>query len=164
MGHLTVIAVGVDGSDSSLEALSYAADEATVHDAVLRVVTAFESAGRFGDRYGVPIPMSDEQIAHKIEGELRAQVQNLLLAQSNAPRTETVVRAGSAGWVLSEESKRADLLVVGHRGRGSLTSKVLGSVGLHVVLHARCPVTVVRPSPLNAGSSNVAATPPAEAT
>jgi nucleotide-binding universal stress UspA family protein len=39
----------------------------------------------------------------------------------------------------------ADLLVLGHRGRGGFASAVLGSVGLHCVLHALCPVTIVRP-------------------
>ena len=39
----------------------------------------------------------------------------------------------------------AELLVIGHRGRGSVASVLLGSVGLYCVLHAQCPVTVVRP-------------------
>jgi nucleotide-binding universal stress UspA family protein len=48
--------------------------------------------------------------------------------------------------VLVEASEGADLLVLGHRGRGALRSALLGSVGLHCVLHATCPVTVVRPA------------------
>jgi nucleotide-binding universal stress UspA family protein len=46
--------------------------------------------------------------------------------------------------VLVEQSRDADLLVVGHRGRGGIASTLLGSVGLHCVLHAACPVIVVR--------------------
>ena len=42
------------------------------------------------------------------------------------------------------DAKDADLLVLGHRGRGAFRSAVLGSVGLHCVLHATCPVTIVR--------------------
>jgi nucleotide-binding universal stress UspA family protein len=38
------------------------------------------------------------------------------------------------------------VLVLGHRGRGPVASAVLGSVGLHCILHATCPVTIVRPS------------------
>jgi nucleotide-binding universal stress UspA family protein len=47
--------------------------------------------------------------------------------------------------VLVDQSRDADMLVVGHRGRGGLRSAVLGSVGLQCVLHAAVPVTVVRP-------------------
>jgi Universal stress protein family len=39
------------------------------------------------------------------------------------------------------------LLVVGGRSRSRLTGMVLGSVALHCVVHASCPVLVVRPEP-----------------
>lgn len=38
----------------------------------------------------------------------------------------------------------ADLVVIGHRGRGSIETMVLGSVSAEVVDHAPCPVLVVR--------------------
>jgi nucleotide-binding universal stress UspA family protein len=52
---------------------------------------------------------------------------------------------GSPASVLLEQAREADLLVVGHRGRGGFVSAVLGSVGLQCVLHRSGPVTVVRP-------------------
>jgi nucleotide-binding universal stress UspA family protein len=65
-----------------------------------------------------------------------------------AARVEVSVesRAGAPGRVLLDAADEADLLVIGHRGRGAVSSAVLGSVGLHCVLHASCPVTVVRPA------------------
>jgi nucleotide-binding universal stress UspA family protein len=54
--------------------------------------------------------------------------------------------SGAAGPVLVEASEGADMLVLGHRGLGAVRSAMLGSVGLHCVLHATCPVTVVRPA------------------
>ena len=45
------------------------------------------------------------------------------------------------------QSRDADLLVLGHRGRGALRSALLGSVGLQCVMHASVPVTVVRTAP-----------------
>lgn len=57
----------------------------------------------------------------------------------------------------SLEEIKADLLVLGHRGRGAVRSALLGSVGLHCVLHAPCPVTVVRSAaarePVGAGAA-----------
>jgi nucleotide-binding universal stress UspA family protein len=61
--------------------------------------------------------------------------------------TEPVAAIGSPVEVLLEAARDADLLVVGHRGRGAWRSALLGSVGLDVVLHAPCPVTVVQAAP-----------------
>jgi nucleotide-binding universal stress UspA family protein len=55
---------------------------------------------------------------------------------------------GAPGPVLVDAARGADLLVLGHRGRGAVRSALLGSVGLYCVLHASCPVTTVRQAPL----------------
>ena len=55
-----------------------------------------------------------------------------------------LVRAGPAAVVLETLSAGAALLVVGHRGRGAVASRMIGSTGLSVVLHAACTVTLVR--------------------
>jgi len=55
---------------------------------------------------------------------------------------------GAPGPVLVDAARGADLLVLGHRGRGVMRSALLGSVGLYCVLHASCPVTIVRQAPL----------------
>ena len=72
------IVVGVDESDASQLALIWAVEEAVCRQAPLRVVTVFESAGRFGDRYGVPIPVSDEEIARREEVVTRKIVDEVL--------------------------------------------------------------------------------------
>lgn len=41
-------------------------------------------------------------------------------------------------------SERADLIVVGTRGRSRVERMVLGSVSDHVVRNARCPILIVR--------------------
>jgi nucleotide-binding universal stress UspA family protein len=139
------IVVGVDESDASRLALIYAVEEAVCRQAALRVVTVFESAGRFGDRYSVPIPVSDEEIARREEVATRKFVDEVLVTSESPPEVRIVVMAGTTGPVLVEQSRTAELLVVGHRGRGELASVLLGSVGLYCVLHAHSPVLVVRP-------------------
>ncbi|MEZ5237701.1 MAG: universal stress protein [Microthrixaceae bacterium] len=59
---------------------------------------------------------------------------------------DTVAVEGHAGERLISMSENAQQLVVGSRGHGGFMGLLLGSVTTYVVNHARCPVTVVRPS------------------
>jgi nucleotide-binding universal stress UspA family protein len=72
-------------------------------------------------------------------------VADALAGDGPQPPVEIVVAAGPAAGVLIDKSAEVDALVLGHRGRGGFASMLLGSVGMQCVLHARCPVIVVRP-------------------
>jgi nucleotide-binding universal stress UspA family protein len=45
---------------------------------------------------------------------------------------------------LVDASKGASLLVVGNRGHGEFVDLLIGSVSLHCVAHADCPVVILR--------------------
>jgi nucleotide-binding universal stress UspA family protein len=45
---------------------------------------------------------------------------------------------------LAEASRQADMVVVGPNGHNALLGMLLGSVSNHLILHAACPVVVVR--------------------
>ena len=119
-------------------------DEAARRGAAVRVVWAIPETGYWAASYG----MSPELI-----GELGADLEKIgrqMVDDVVAGRDDTDRRAGrgvggprAAAAVLVEQAAEADLLVVGHRGRGALRSAVLGSVGMQCVLHAPGPVTVV---------------------
>jgi nucleotide-binding universal stress UspA family protein len=51
---------------------------------------------------------------------------------------------GHAANELIVASHRADLVVVGSHGHGGVAGTLLGSVSLRVVMHADCPVVVIR--------------------
>lgn len=51
---------------------------------------------------------------------------------------------GTAEFALIEASRDADLVVVGSRGRGGFTGRLLGSTSLQVASSSHCPVAVVR--------------------
>ena len=140
------IVVGVDGSDCSRTALNAAFDEAVLWGAAVRVVTALPEADYWASAYGMS-PLLLEELAADAEKVARAMVDALVRERGGAAADVPVeIRAvrGTAGNVLVDQSRDADLLVVGHRGRGGFRSTVLGSVGLQCVLHASVPVMVVR--------------------
>ena len=45
---------------------------------------------------------------------------------------------------LTDQSREAQLVVVGSHGRGNLADSILGSVSQTVIHHAECPVLIVR--------------------
>jgi len=139
------VAVGVDGSQSSITALRHAADEACLRKTALHVVRAWtmRTVPRPADCPPGRVPSIVEY-----EEEARRRTQVLVDAElGESPPCEVrvhVVHAPSAQ-ALVAASKFADLLVVGHRGRGGFGGLLLGSVAEQCVRHAHCPVLVVRP-------------------
>jgi nucleotide-binding universal stress UspA family protein len=148
------VVVGVDGSASARRALEFALQEAARRDAVLDVVSVavtseYWPVGIGMASSGVTVP-DPEQVLDAVQRETEQLVNDVVVERgAAAARVDTRVRAlsGSPAATLIEQSRRADLLVVGHRGRGGFASATLGSVSLQCVLHAACPVTVVRPFP-----------------
>lgn len=146
MSATKTIVVGVDGSAGSREALDYALDEAVLRDSSVRVVTVFDSLAAFGARYGIPVPVSDPDLADRVQSQTQALVDQALAGRQACPEVRVSVHSDSnPARVLVQEAEHAELLVVGHRGRGSFTSTLLGSIGLQCVPRASCPTTVVRP-------------------
>jgi nucleotide-binding universal stress UspA family protein len=133
------ILVGVDGSPESKAALEWAIGQAEAKSAKLRVVMVVEdttsdvwiSHGPLGNR----LKTAHQHLDHLVKG-YRAGHPNI--------DVEHEVRAGRPAEVLLDEAKRADLLVVGGRGRGAIAGALLGSVSLHCVAQSSCPVVVVR--------------------
>jgi nucleotide-binding universal stress UspA family protein len=142
-----MIVVGVDGSESSRDALAWALAEARLRAAPVRVVSAWEITPLAYTAAGTFAPPLDEAVYESVE---RAAEQNLsatLAALEGAAagvEVETSVREGTAAHVLLEAARDADLIVVGSRGHGSLAGVLLGSVSHQVAQHAPCPVVIVR--------------------
>jgi nucleotide-binding universal stress UspA family protein len=152
MGDEGLIVVGVDGSDPSRAALEFALEEAARRSARVRVVIAFHPAESWPVVYGMApvmaVPPSPQELAEAAERTAEQTVAEATAHVGGGARAvdvEVRVAPGGAAQVLVDQAADADLLVVGHRGRGGFASACLGSVGLQCVLHARCPVTVVRP-------------------
>lgn len=139
---METIVVGVDGSEESERALVWAADEARRRHATLRVVHAWFEV--FLDGY-FAAPMAYERDA--VVAAAR-EILDKAVAAIPAGSPEIVVESelmhGQPEIVLIDESKTADMVVVGSRGRGGFAGLLLGSVSQRVVHHAQCPVVVIR--------------------
>ncbi|MEV5543168.1 universal stress protein [Saccharopolyspora shandongensis] len=140
------VVVGVDSSASSLRALIVAAEEARRRGVPLHVVRAwsFRTAPRPADCPPNVVPSMDE-FQQSVEADTERIVANKLGEPPDLPVHIHVVHSPSPQALLSA-SRGADLLVVGHRGRGGFAGLMLGSVAEQCVRHAACPVLVVRPS------------------
>jgi nucleotide-binding universal stress UspA family protein len=143
------VVVGVDGSPGSQAALEYALEEAARRGAGLRIVVVAQLPEYWPMAYGMAAPPPISEIVAGAREVAQRQLGEVVLARPDlSSRVEASVDAiaGAAGHVLVEAAEGAAVLVVGHRGRGAVRSALLGSVGLHCVLHASCPVTIVRPA------------------
>ncbi|MEO3890939.1 universal stress protein [Nonomuraea sp. B5E05] len=129
------IVAGLNPDDAVHPALDYAFEEAQARGARLRVVHAWD----------MPSSRPDQEIITQAQQE---RARSVLAPWTNRhPRVEVTVSVvrGNPVAALCEASARADLVVVGSRGRGVIRSAVLGSVSHGVLHYASCPVAVVRP-------------------
>lgn len=135
------VVVGLDGSPTAMRALQWALHYAERTGALIEAVHVWQVP----TSYGAPIAvLPGQDFESRAVQALNESVDNALGTRRNL-RVERIAESGYAPKVLVEHSRNADLLVVGSRGHGSLAGMMLGSVSLHCVSHAACPVVVVRP-------------------
>jgi nucleotide-binding universal stress UspA family protein len=146
MNPTGTVVVGVDGSPESRAAIEFAMREAMRRQAWLRVIAAAQLPEYWTIAYGTADLPSPEEVIADTKRLARQTLDEVVSANPELATVEFDVEsiAGPPGPVLVDAADGADLLVLGHRGRGAVRSALLGSVGLHCVLHATCPVTVVR--------------------
>jgi nucleotide-binding universal stress UspA family protein len=142
------IVVGVDGSETSREALRWAADEAVARGAELQVVHAWEvptigvGVGLTPGRRTTAAPEGQQQEARQLVTDMVTQE----LTDHALRDIRPSVGRGSPASVLIDAARGADLLVVGSRGLGGFKGLLLGSVSTKMANHAPCPVVIVRPA------------------
>lgn len=140
------VAVGVDGSDGSRAALAYAMDEAARRGVAVHAITAYAGPDVWSTAEGL---VPDARVLHDAaQRELTATLEEVSAARRDqglpVPEVRSEIAMGPATTVLLHHARGAAVLVVGHRGRGGLASRFIGSVGLNAVIHAECTVIVVR--------------------
>jgi nucleotide-binding universal stress UspA family protein len=137
------VVVGYDTSEHAQAALDVAAEHASRRRLPLHLVHAL------GVRpYAELFPAGEDPVdtlPWRAAGEARlAEVAAGLTAAHPGLEVTTCVRMSSATVLLLDQSRGAELLVVGARGEGGFPGLTIGSVGAQVAAHALCPVLVVR--------------------
>jgi nucleotide-binding universal stress UspA family protein len=138
------VVVGFDGSRQATVAVDWAAGEAARRGARLRILVAVptEYVGS-----AAPVGFSARLVPKSSEGPAKEQLEDVK-RQAAKRLTEdaidlAVVRRRPTPALLAA-SEQTELLVLGSRGRGAVTSTIMGSVSTAVAEHAACPVVVVR--------------------
>jgi nucleotide-binding universal stress UspA family protein len=146
-GHGLVV-VGVDTSEGARAALRLAIEEARLRQAKLRVIHAwqFDSyLGLSGFQGFLPAGVDLSELRRAAESVLDA-VLDEIAPDPDGVVVERRVVEGAPAAVLVDESRNADLLIVGSRGLGGFAGLLLGSVSQQCAHHASCPVVIVHES------------------
>ncbi|MFD2685490.1 universal stress protein [Streptomyces phyllanthi] len=139
MSHSVV--AGIDGSERSLAAVDWAAREAALRGAPLRLVHASPPLP------GPDVPVSAEETLRRI-GERMLQRAVAELGHRHPDLTVRGEQAQDApAAALLAAARDAGLLVVGARGAGGFDGLAVGSVALRVAAAAVRPVAVVPQQP-----------------
>ena len=152
------ILVGYDGSAPSELALEQAYELAHAQEAEVTIVTVAPPVTRYAAIAGAS--------GANLEAELEQwAAETLAEAAASAPRdvvVHTISRTGNAGreMVAELESGDYDLVVLGSRGHGRISSEILGSVNAYVHFHSTVPLLSIRlPAPRSGTRGRRARTP-----
>lgn len=137
------VVVGIDGSESALRAVRWAAAEATRHRVGLRILHAIGVPDFFP---GGAVSPSTE-LFHLLENDSSAVLLEAeRVAVEAAPTLDVAAKSTTDPPVIAliEASRAARCVVLGGSGRGAFAGLLLGSTTVTLAAHAHCPVVAVR--------------------
>ena len=147
-GRFSRIAVAIDGSPNSDEALDAAIDLAGRYGSELTIVTVAPLVPVYmpsGNSYmATPIAQSDTTRYHALIDAAVKRAQGAGVSGVTGVCQEGVVVDEILAFL---ETHPMDLVVVGSRGLSATKRLLIGSISSALVTHAPCPVLVVRGRP-----------------
>lgn len=136
------IVVGVDGG-SAEEATEWAFAEAALRDVPLIAVHTWTEGALSHGWDTVPYIIDFQALNDSMRGMLSDRMAQWR-EKFPSVRLELVTALDNPARALVEQSRHAQLVVVGTRGRGPVAGALLGSTSRALLHHAACPVGVVR--------------------
>jgi len=138
------VAVAVDGSEAGRVAMFTAAQEASLLGTGLEIICVLPAGEEW--LYWYP----DLELSSEVTGRRQKQLETALGTEAEGLQAQfpelpitTSVPVGDPKSTIVETTGRAQLTVLGTRGRGAVKSALLGSVSRGVLNHAAGPVMVV---------------------
>lgn len=138
------IVVGSDGSEPAIHAAQMAADLARKYDARVTVVTVLEATDSLHASFSAIHSNQYIEAAQAFQAEAETRTQKVFEEQEIACETRREVGHPVERIVAIATQEKADLVVIGGRGRSAFQSLLVGSVTFGVLQHAPCPVLVVK--------------------
>ena len=135
------VVVGVDSSPATRAALEWACDEADDRDDELLVIHGWDYP--YATELGSPTARDLTRVDAALVLEAAARSAR---DRRRGPVEERLVE-GRTAFELIEDSRDADLVVLGSRGRGAVRSLLFGSVAQEVSARATCPTVIVHAGP-----------------
>ncbi len=136
------IVIGVDGSESGKHALEWTARLAKSVGAEVVAVYALDIPVALPDPYTMPLYLDDD-VRRGIESDFVNKWCRPL--KTAGVRYRAILQDGRPASVIMDvaDKEKADLIVVGRRGRGEVAELLLGSVSHEIALHSKHPVLLV---------------------
>lgn len=144
MHSYTSIAVGTDGSPTSMVAVRAAASLARVYNATLTIICAhYTASGSMLNSTNAELSKIDI-VSESGAKEVLAQA-NAIAQEEQAPTINLVMKSGQPANVLIEsvEDHAVDLLVVGNKGMRSMAGRIFGNIPGSVAKKAPVDVMLV---------------------
>ena len=135
-GH---IVVGIDGSESSKNALRWAAKLAPTISDSIDVFVVWEYPAMLGWEGGIPDWLRPDEDAQKVLDATLKSIFGEVLPKGLVGR----IQQGHPASFLLDASKSAAMIIVGSRGHGGFSNLLLGSVSSACAEHAVSPVLIV---------------------
>jgi nucleotide-binding universal stress UspA family protein len=136
------IIVGVDGSPASRVAVDWAARDAALRGADLKLVHVLvpPAVMAFPD---VPMPSGFMEWQEEEGRRLLDSAVKTVEEAGAQVEVSTDMVSGPAVPALADLSSSAQMIVVGCRGHGALARGLLGSISTGLAHHAHCPVAII---------------------
>jgi nucleotide-binding universal stress UspA family protein len=150
---ISKILVGVDGSESSFNAVNYATDLSGKFNSEIILLSIVPSKIHHGDSSGVFGMVSQSYLSdYKKEAEkwFKEIINNLKNEETfeidKKIKTDVITTPFSiAASILNyAEERDVDLIIIGTKGKSGLKKMLLGSVASDIVTYSHCPVLIIK--------------------